>query len=336
LTRKEPPGDEEEGAARGPTVRHLLEYALVRTAEFALLCCDVRGATRAGRVLGRLLGRVDRRHRVVAVDNLRRAFGPSLGEEAADRMAMRVYERLGGTAAEMVHGPRLLRGRAARRRLPSTGAEDLRGAAEGKPVILLGGHLGNWEFLVPAARLAGFDCVPVARRLDNPLLDRWLEGVRASMGNRPLPKRGALRTLVRAIRDGKSIGLLVDQNAGRRGKLSTFFGHPCSTQVAGIALARRMRIPWSVVSLERTAPGIHRFVIGPPMYVRDDDEDEARAVDEMNRQLEERVRRRPEDWMWLHRRWRIKAAWGFPVEPTEGAPKGGGRGARRQAALPPR
>jgi KDO2-lipid IV(A) lauroyltransferase len=336
VANEDPAGEDEEGGAPSTTIRHRLEYLLVRATQFAILCTDVRGAMRIGRVLGRLLGAVDRRHRVVAVENLRGAYGPTLGEEEADRMALRVYERLGGTAAEMIHGPRLLRGRAARRRLPSSGAEGLLRAAQGRPVVLLSGHLGNWEFLVPAARIAGFDLVPVARPLDNPLLDRWLEGLRAAMGNRPLPKRGALRSLVRAVRAGRSIGLLVDQNAGRRGKLSTFFGRPCSTQVAGIALARRMKIPFAVVSLERSAPGIHRFVLGPPMYVRDDDEAEARAVDEMNRQLEERVRRRPEDWMWLHRRWRIKAAWGFPVEATESAWKGEGTKPRRQAALPPR
>ena len=330
MPRAEPEGDDAPGESRTPTLRHVLEYVLARALAFAVLCTDARGAARLGRLLGRLLGTLDRRHRLVAVENLRAAYGPSLGEEEADRLAMRVFEQMGVTATEVLHGPRLLRGRVRRRRLAAEGAEAVLRASKGGPVVLLSAHLGNWEFLVPAARLAGFDLVPVARPLDNPLLDRWVEGIRASMGNRPLPKRGALRTLVRAVREGRCIGLLVDQNAGRHGTLSTFFGRPCSTQSAGISLARRMKLPFAVVCLERQAPGLHRFLVGPPMFVEDDDEAERRAVDEMNRQLEAIVRRRPAEWMWLHRRWRIKAAWGWPVEPTDRAWKG--QGTRRQAA----
>jgi KDO2-lipid IV(A) lauroyltransferase len=335
VAREEPAGEVEGGEAPPLRFRHRLEYVLVRGLAFVVLCLDVRGAARLGRALGRLLGTIDLRHRRVAVENIRAAYGGSVGAEEAERLAMKVYETLGTTMAETVHGPRLLRGRAARRRLPAEGAEGLRAAAAGGPVVLLSGHLGNWEFLVPAARLAGFDLVPVARPLDNPLLDGWVERVRAGMGNRPLPKRGALRTLVRAVRDGRSIGLLVDQNAGRRGSLSTFFGRPCSTQSAGIALARRMRIPWAIVSLERRRPGTHRFVVGAPHFVEDDDGAEKEAIHEMNRLLEERVRRRPQDWLWLHRRWRIKAGWGFPVEPTESAWPGQGKG-KRAPAIPPR
>jgi KDO2-lipid IV(A) lauroyltransferase len=319
MARTDPgPGNEEDPA---PSLRHRLEFALVRAACVALLSTDLRGASRIGRVLGRVLGTLDLRHRRTAEDNIRRAYAGALPEGEARRLALRVYERLGVTAAEVLHGPRRIRGKAARRWFSYEGCEELRSTLGGKPVVLLGAHFGNWEHLVPAARLAGFDLVSVARPLDNPLLDRWVTGMREGLGNFAIPKKGALRGLLRAVRDGKSVGMLVDQNGGRHGKLASFFGRPCSTQAAGVSLARRLGIPFSVCSLERRAPGFHRFVVGTPVYVRDDDAGEQEAVEEMNRQLEVRVRRRPEDWMWLHRRWRIRADWGFPVEPTEGKRK---------------
>ena len=316
--------DRADGGEGEIKLRHRLEYLLARAAAFALLCTDVRGAARIGRALARLLGVIDARHRRVAEENLRHAYGPSLPEAEVKRLAMAVYDGLGTTAAEVIHGPRRIRGRAARRWFVPRGLEALRAAVGDGPVVFLGGHLGNWEHIVTAFRLHGWPMVPVARPLDNPLLDRWIEAMRRSIGNRPVDKGGAMRVFLRALRSGQNVGLLVDQNGGRHGRLSTFFGRPCSTLAAGVSLARRMRVPFAVTALERTAPGIHRLVVGAPVYVEDDDDAEQRAVDEMNRQLEVFVRRRPADWMWLHRRWRIKADWGFPVEPTERAWKNQG------------
>ena len=323
--------DEGEGEIK---FRHRLEYLLARAAAFALLCTDVRGAARIGRVLARLLGRVDARHRRVAEENFRSAYGASLPEAEVQRLAMAVYDGLGTTAAEVIHGPRRIRGRAARRWFVPEGFEALRATVGEGPVVFLGAHLGNWEHLATALRLNGWNPMPVARPLDNPLLDRWIERTRRAVGNEPVAKGGAMRNLLRSLRSGRSVGMLVDQNGGRHGRLSTFFGRPCSTQAAGVTLARRMKVPFVVVALERQAPGIHRLVAAPPVYVEDDDDAEQRAVDEMNRLLEACVRRRPSDWMWLHRRWRIKADWGFPVEPTERAWKN--QGVRKARGRMPR
>lgn len=312
-TRARRDGDDPE-----PTLGNRLEYLGLRGLAFLLLCTDVRGAARIASALSGLVGLLDRRHRLIAQDNLRRAYAGALSEEEVRATVARVYRRLGVTAAEFVHGPRRIRGRAARRWFRVEGLEEVRRVAGDRPAILLSAHLGNWEHLVPAARSAGVDLVPVARPLDNPLLDRWVAGIRSRTGNLPVSKHGALRGLLRTLREGKWVGMIVDQNGGRHGRLSTFFGRPCSTQGGGVALARRQGLPFAVGRIERVRVGVHRLVFGPPVLVRDDDEAEREAVDEMNRQIEAAVRRRPADWMWLHRRWRIKADWGFPVEPTEG------------------
>ncbi|HEU4395402.1 MAG TPA: hypothetical protein VFS92_07535, partial [Planctomycetota bacterium] len=170
--------DRADEGGGGIRLRHRLEYLLARAAAFALLCTDVRGAARIGRALARLLGRVDARHRRVAEENFRNAYGPSLPEAEVKRLAMAVYDGLGTTAAEVIHGPRRIRGRAARRWFVPQGLEALRATVGDGPVVFLGAHLGNWEHMVTALRVHGWGLVPVARPLDNPLLDRWIERLR--------------------------------------------------------------------------------------------------------------------------------------------------------------
>jgi len=299
------------GNPGGTGIGRRLEYAGVRLLAFVLGCTDVHGATRIGAALGRVLWFVDRRHRAVAEDNLRKAYAGALPDREIRRIAREVYENIGRTGAEFVHGPRRLRGRAGARCFEVTGAEPLREAAGEGPAVFLSAHFGNWEHSVAAARGAGFDTVSVARPLDNPLLDRWIGRMRRATGTETVEKRGALRGLLRVARQGRSVAMLMDQNAGRHGMLVPFFGRPCSTIPAGVALARRLGAPVSVGTMERRAPGIHRLRLGPPMYVRDGEGGEKEALVEVNRQLEGRIRERPADWLWLHRRWRVKDDWGL-------------------------
>ncbi len=299
------PGSDER---RPVSLGHRVEYLLVRALAFVLLSTDLRGAVRIAEALAGLLGALDRRHRRTAEDNLRRALGPDMAEGAAGPMARAVYRSLGRTAAEFVHGPRRLRGGAVRRFLSVSGHEPYAG---GGPVIFLSAHHGNWEHAPAAARTAGFDVVSVSRPLDNPLLDRWVEGIRAATGAPTVSKRGALRGLLRVVRGGRSVGMLMDQNAGRHGRPIPFFGRIASTIPTGVALARRLGVPVAVATMERRAPGFHVLRFWPPLHVGDGEDAEDRALAEVNRRLERDIRRRPADWLWLHRRWRLKEEWGL-------------------------
>src|SRR5262245_52122667 len=119
------------------TFAHRLEYVLVQAGVFALLCTDVRGAARLGSFLRRPVGLVGRPHRRVAEDSLRRAWGAAMAPAAAERTALRVYEGLGVTAAEFIHGPRRIRGRASRKWFRVEAPEEVFAAARGGPFILL-------------------------------------------------------------------------------------------------------------------------------------------------------------------------------------------------------
>ncbi|MHC4820172.1 MAG: lysophospholipid acyltransferase family protein, partial [Planctomycetota bacterium] len=275
-----------ESDQRKVTLGHRLEYVLVRMLAFVLRSTDVHGATRIGAALGRLLGLVDRRHRRVCDGNLQLAYGDAMSAEERTRVMWEVYENIGMTAAEFVHGPRRLRGKARARWMSVTGAEELNRERDGGPAIFLSAHFGNWEQAPAAASLEGIRVTSVARPLDNPLLDRWVIDLRTSTGNEVVMKQGALRELIRVARRGRSIAILVDQNAGRHGKVVPFFGQPVSTFPTGIALAKRLGAPVTVGHIERLAPGRHRLHLGAPFRVGEDEGGEDEALAEVNRQIE--------------------------------------------------
>lgn len=308
-------GDDGE---RTVTLGHRLEYVLVRLIAFVLRSTDVQGATRIGAALGRLLGLIDRRHRRVCNGNLQLAYGDAMSAEERERVTWEVYENIGMTAAEFVHGPRRLRGRARARWMSVDGADAVNEARDGGPAIFLSAHFGNWEQGPAAASLEGILVTSVARPLDNPLLDRWVIDLRTSTGNEVVMKQGALRELMRVARRGRSIAILVDQNAGRHGKAVPFFGQPVSTFPTGIALAKRLGAPVTVGHIERLSPGKHRLHLGAPFRVSEDEGGEDEAMAEVNRQLEAFIRKRPGHWLWLHRRFRIKEDWDLGFVQNEG------------------
>jgi Kdo2-lipid IVA lauroyltransferase/acyltransferase len=176
--------------------------------------------------------------------------------------------------------------------------------------LMLTAHLGNWEYLSAAARQAGYPLSIVVRPLDSPLLDRLAEAMRRKTGVELIDKRGALRPVLEALRRGRLVGILLDQNAARReGVFVPFFGHLASTSRSIALLAVRTGTPVVPIFIYREAPRRHRVVIEPalappPMNAPDD------AVVELttrcNQAIEAAIRRVPEQWLWAHDRWRTR------------------------------
>jgi KDO2-lipid IV(A) lauroyltransferase len=204
------------------------------------------------------------------------------------------------------------------REIARRGAEDVfrmvdadcmdRALAGGRGAILATGHVGNWEVVARTAPLRGWRYTTVYRPLDNPLLDAWVRRMRASHDQELVPKHGALRPLLRALRDGRATVLLVDQDARGHGVFVPFLGAPASTIATPAELALRTGAAIIPAFSERTGPGF-RYVVrfGPPVDATptgDRDADVLRITAEINRRLEDVVRARPEQWLWAHRRWK--------------------------------
>jgi KDO2-lipid IV(A) lauroyltransferase len=170
-------------------------------------------------------------------------------------------------------------------------------------------HLGNWEFLLHAATLAGVPLVIVVRPLDNARLEKYLFGMRASSGQEILSKRDAFFHLRTALRRGRSVGILADQHAGARGMDAPFFGRPASTTTAPAGLAVHFHRPIVLAACLRREGGEgHRALLGEPLWPdREADSlaEIARLTAALNAQMEDFIRQAPEQYLWMHDRWKL-------------------------------
>ncbi|MEO8587370.1 MAG: lysophospholipid acyltransferase family protein [Acidobacteriota bacterium] len=289
-------------------LRNRLEDFAARALGAALARKTPAAAEATGRSLGRLYRRLDARRRNLARANLARAF-PEMPPEEVDALSVRVFEHFGGVAAELFralsHDPA-----DALERIETVGAAVAKEAfATGRGVFFLTAHLGNWEWAALGTGALGISVGVVARPLDNPLLDTTLTRLRSSMGNTVIQKRDATRAMLRALRSGGAIGILNDQHAHPPDAVTApFFGRPAATSSALARLADRTEALVVPTYAIRVAPARWRLTYEPALDVRTLSLEE-RGVESLtarlNGILESMVRRHPEQWLWLHNRWRV-------------------------------
>jgi KDO2-lipid IV(A) lauroyltransferase len=156
----------------------------------------------------------------------------------------------------------------------------------------------------------GYPLAIVVRPLDSPVLDGLAASIRRKTGAELIDKRGALRPVLEALRRGRMVGVLLDQNATRReGVFVPFFGRAASTSRSLALLALRTGTPIVPIFIRRERVGLHRVVVEPPLPLPPPN-DLDRSVVELTAQCTERieaaVRRCPEQWLWSHDRWRTR------------------------------
>jgi Kdo2-lipid IVA lauroyltransferase/acyltransferase len=299
------------------------------------------------RAVGGLWRALDRGRRALVAENLRIAFGETLPKRERRRLERAAFSALIQVVLEVLVQPRLLRSpEDLERRVRLHGdwremADDVR---KGRGGLLVTGHLGNWELGGRCLRLYGVPARAVMRSFENPLLDAHAVRVRGGPDS-VIPKRGAVSAVRQAIAAGSWVGLLSDQNAGRSGVFVPFFGLPASTHPLPAALAIRMQVPLYVAACLRRTPASYLFDV----HVRRIDTGPAGAaltdarvddvVARLTATIEEWVRRAPDQYNWLHRRWKSRPpgeapgphqpAYGVPFE----APGRSGTGAFRRRLL---
>lgn len=255
-----------------------------------------------GQGLGRGVWHLAGRDRRRALEHLGIAF-PDLPPERRDELGRASFRHLGVTLAEVLW----LLGRDCRAvdaHLTLRGWEVVEGVrAEGKPMIVLTGHCGNWEMLAAALNCRGLEMAVVARALDEEPLQGRLLALRSRFGTRTIERSapGAARQLLATLRSGGALGMLIDQDIEASGVWVPFFGRLAHTPAGAARIALRQGARVVPVFVERRDDGSHLGTILPPLELPDD-ERQATAV--MTRAIEEQIRRRPEQWVWMHRRWR--------------------------------
>jgi len=291
-------------------LRNWTEAGLVHLV-FALLgLLPRRVRLAAGKGLGLCLHALSSRHRRMARANLDRAFGDSVSPAEKARIARASFAHLGLLLCDSLAFPRVDPARLDKIAL-FEGLEHLREAyARGKGVFVFSGHYGNWEMVALLQGYLGLPLAMVTRPLDNPFLEKKLHRYRTLSGNRVIHKRGAAREILRAIRQGWGVAIVIDQNVrGEDGIFVDFFGTPASTTPALATLALKTEAPIIPVFGVPLPDGRYRIRYLPELDYRrtgDRKRDILGLTQTCTRIIEEQVKREPEYWVWMHRRWRTR------------------------------
>ncbi|MDQ3012663.1 MAG: lysophospholipid acyltransferase family protein [Acidobacteriota bacterium] len=244
--------------------------------------------------------------------NLRLAF-PEMNEAERARIKRGTFQNLGRLLGEVSQFPRFNRDNI-ESVVQYVGLENYQNAvAAGRGVILLTGHIGAWELSVFAHSVYGYPMSFLARRVDNPLVEQLAERNRTRFGNRSIDKRNSVREVLKTLKGGGIVGILADLNASREeGVFCDFFGIQACTTAGVATLALRtgaMVVPGYIVWDD--AANIHRLHFEAPVETINTgnrDEDVVTNTARYTKVIESIVRRHPDQWLWIHRRWRTRPA----------------------------
>jgi KDO2-lipid IV(A) lauroyltransferase len=259
-------------------------------------------AQRCGRLLGTIAWHLSRRERRRALEHLAWAF-PDQPPRERRRLARECFRHQLTNVTECLYLT-VREPEQAGRRVTVAGWEHAAAVvAAGRPLLLLTAHLGNWELLAAVVVGRGLRLYAVVRGLDDPVLQQTLQGLRRHLGSETIERGepGAARKLLRALRSGGALCLLIDQDTPVDGNWVPFFGRPAFTPLGAARLALRHRAAVVPVFLTRCPGGDHQATFLPPL---DLPPDPTAATALMTRVIEEQIRRHPEQWVWFHRRWR--------------------------------
>lgn len=294
-------------ATRPATVNHRIQYGALRGVLTVLRGLGLRGASAVGASLG-MLGYRPLAIRREVVERQVRAALPALPPEETRRIARASYASLGRTATETAL-------------LPSYDAERIVALFESvegwsiveerlareRGLIMVTGHLGNWELGGAYVAARGLPMQAVARHMENPLFDRYLTHTRERIGMTIVHDEEAVRRVPRALRNGSAVAFLIDQGAvGLASTWVPFFGRLAKTPRGPAVFALRLGAPIVFGAALRQPSGRFRLVFEPidTTSTGDLDADVDRIVGEYTAVLEKWVRRAPEQYFWHHRRWK--------------------------------
>lgn len=284
---------------------HLLKYIS------RLICLLPYGAILTlGKLLGRLYYHVAPRQRKRALEQIQESLGISPDE--ADRIIRSLFIKMGQTFLEVMY-------------MPSLNPENIKqfvhienrhyladALAQGKGIVFLTAHIGNWEWLGASLSMDGFPMTSVIKRQPNDQHTRILNEYRQMVGIE-IFARGTteLVAAAKSLKKGKILGFLADQDAGPTGLFIEFLGKVASTPLGPAVFAKRFGSPVVPVFIVRHSEGGHRVIINPPLYYQDtgnEDEDLASLTKNMTAVIEAAIKQYPDEWIWFQKRWNTSFA----------------------------
>ena len=267
-------------------------------------------ALKLGSSIGILGYYLVKRRRTIALDNLQLAFGDDFTSAQRAAICKASFINVGKTCVEFLRFPKL-DAENIWREVSVEGAENLHTAlAGGKGAIVFLSHFGNWELLsLVYGALIPDRAKAIAFPLKNTRLNVYIWRLRELLRLKLIPRKRAVRETLRALKNNEAVGFFADQNAGREGVFVGFFGKPASAARGPVTLALKTGAPLLFSVSIRQPDDRHQVYISMPIHLQPSDDFE-RDVEtytaQMLKQLEMYIRKHPEQWLWLHNRWKTQ------------------------------
>jgi Kdo2-lipid IVA lauroyltransferase/acyltransferase len=301
---------QKEGIDAEVSFRERVEFAVVWVAVHLMRLLPRRLARAVGAGIAAVAFRAFGRLRGVGVRNLKLAF-PEMPEGEQERILRSEYRNLGTLLAEFCLMPEYT-AESASRFIRYEGLEDYVAARErGKGVLVLTGHLGAWELSSFYHSLMGMPMGMVIRRLDNPLVDEFVNRIRCLHGNRVIHKDDFARGLIASMRAGQTVGILMDTNmTPPQGVFVPFFGVEACTASGVARIAAKTGaavVPGFLLWEESEQKYVLRFSEElEVVHTRDSETDVVTNTAAFTAAIERTIRQYPDQWLWMHRRWKTR------------------------------
>jgi len=291
-------------------IKGVAEYALALLIVRLFAAMPRRLAYRTAKTLAWFGFHLARRQRRAGLRNLEMAF-PDLSGSAREDILRGSFENLGRLLVEFTHLPELHKGNICRFVVHDGLENYLEGLRRGRGVIFMTAHFGAWELSSFAHAVYGYPLRFVVRPIDNPRVERLISMYRTRSGNIPIERRSAARDILKALRRNEAVGILFDQNTTRsEGVFAEFFGIPAATTPSLALFALRTGaavVPGFLIWDESLRK--HRLRLDPPVELIETgnlDHDVVENTKRFNKILEGYIRVYPDQWLWIHRRWKTR------------------------------
>jgi KDO2-lipid IV(A) lauroyltransferase len=287
----------------------LVEACLFIVFSLPLAALPLQWSLKSGELLGLLLFYLWTSRRKIAIDNLTKSsLYPDSISVPPGNVIRENFKNMGRSFMEVLKvycgfGKKIIDS------IHLEGTENFRKAkANGKGVLFITGHCGNWELLALSAASHLSDTISiVARPLDNPYLNRLIEYMRKKYGNSIIYKKGALKPILQALRSNGCVGILMDQAVVRdEGFVINFLGRGAWTTKMPALIARKTGAAVLPVFIHRTGTG-HVINIYPEIELSRSDDREGAVRDDtimFSGYIEQYIAKHPAEWLWIHRRWK--------------------------------
>lgn len=291
-------------------IKYYIEFLLVYSLTRVFYYLPHTLSLKMGEFLGEIFYALSKQRKQIASKNLEIAFGTMYSPSERSAIARSACRNLGKSLIETLRLSKLDK-TYLKTKVTLVGLENyLKARDKGCGVIVYTGHFGNWELLAAALAAQGYFATLVVRPLDNPLLDRWVASLRTRFGHALLTSRKSLKDMIKVLKNKESLGILIDQNTSKEaGVFINFFGKPaCTTPVVAL-LALKYQAPIVPMFMVRTGFDEHTLYIEKEIELQrtgDLQRDIRLNTAIVTQVLEAYIRRYPDQWFWVHNRWKTQ------------------------------